>query len=312
MRCAKYDPATQACNAPIRDQAEAFEEEDNDMKAGGGFCQSKWTNPISASYSNGKGCPDYAPCPAGMGTISQGENFTIMWPARNHAEKDQTPGTVYLYMSPVESPTQGKDVTEAVMETNLICSGPFMNCGGLNGDLVPCTLNCKMPVDSVVGIHTLWWKWPWQGSVYTTCSDINVAASSSSSSGSSPSPAPSPSSVPTPTPKPAPVPVPTPTPVPVAATTGHRSGSTTGRISTPVAATTGRTKSSTSTTGKPASSTSTSSSSSSSTTCDTAGNMKCLTSETFAVCDNGAWSKPMSCASGTTCSNDGNYITCGF
>jgi len=59
---------------------------------------------------------------------------------------------------------------------------------------------------------------------------------------------------------------------------------------------------------KPVGSTSTSSSSSS-TTC-TAGNMKCLTSETYSMCDRGRWNAAQSCQVGLTCTPSGNFIYC--
>jgi len=186
MICANYNTQTGACSAPIRNEEVAFEQEAYLYTTGSAICQSPMTNPISASYSNGPGCPDYAPCPSPMGSYTAGESFTIMWYARNHATPDQDPATVYLYMSPVETETQGADVTDTVMFENLLCSGPFMNCGGVNNNTNPCTLACTMPTNTAQGVYTLWWKWNWQGVMYTTCADINVAAKSSgSSSGSS-------------------------------------------------------------------------------------------------------------------------------
>jgi len=185
MRCAKYDTASGQCSAAIRNAGAAFLQEAYLFTNGAPICQSAMSNPISASYSNGAGCPDYAPCPDPMGTYAPGERFTVMWYARNHAVADQDPATVYLYLSPKESATQGADVSQATMASNLICSGPYMNCGGVNQDTTPCTLTCTMPSNIAAGIYTFWWKWDWQGSMYTTCADINVSGSSGSSGSSS-------------------------------------------------------------------------------------------------------------------------------
>jgi len=183
MRCAKFDIATGNCYAAIRNEGVAFEEEDNDMTTGGGVCQSPMSNPISASYSNGSGCPDYAPCPDPMGTFAQGETFTIMWLARNHAVADQTPGNILLFLGPVTTQTQGTDFSAAVLGQQQICEAPFMSCNGSNGNFVQCWASCTMPVNAAVGIHTLWWEWIWTETssfnVYTTCADIYVTASGS-------------------------------------------------------------------------------------------------------------------------------------
>jgi len=97
-------------------------------------------------------------------------------------------------------------------------------------------------------------------------------------------------------------------------TTGKPSSTSTSGKATSTSSTSTSGKATSTSTGKTSTSTSTSaaSHSSSSTTCEITGAMKCASSETFLVCDNGAWSHTMSCAPGTTCSNNGNYITCGF
>jgi len=177
--------ATGNCYAPIRNQAVSFLQEAYSFYNGGAICQSPWTNPISSSYGNGAGCPDWAPCPDAMGNFASGETFTVMWYARNHAVADQSPATVFLYLSPIENPNQSQDVPQSVMQSNLICSGPFMNCNGQNGNLIQCYLTCTMPRNIASGVYTLWWKWDWQnGAMYSTCADINVSASGSSGSGS--------------------------------------------------------------------------------------------------------------------------------
>jgi len=190
MRCAKYDLASGTCYAPIRNEGVAFEQEAYLYTNGAPICQSAWTNPISSSYANGAGCPDYAPCPDQMGNFASGETFTIMWLARNHAVDDQNPATIFLYLSPLETANQGNDVTSDTMKKNLVCSGPFESCGGQNGNFVQCYLTCTMPKNLAVGIYTLWWKWDWQGVMYTTCADINVKSGSVT-----PTPSPSPTPV---------------------------------------------------------------------------------------------------------------------
>jgi len=175
MKCAKWDPITGTCSAGIRNEGAAFLQEAYFYTYGSPICQSGWTNPISGNYANGAACPDYAPCPDPMGTYAPGESFTVMWWARNHAVDDQNPATVYLYMSPVETANQGQDVSYTTMMSHLLCSGPYENCNGLNGNTVNCTLSCKMPSSTPNGLYTLWWKWDWQGVMYTTCADINVS-----------------------------------------------------------------------------------------------------------------------------------------
>jgi len=179
MRCAKYDIATGKCYAPIRNQGVAYLQEAYSFYNGAAICQSPMTNPISASYGNGAGCPDYANCPDQMGSFSAGETFTVMWFARNHAVADQSPATVFLYLSPKENANQNGDISQAAMEVGKICQGPYMNCNGQNGDTVPCTLTCTMPSNLASGTYTMWWKWIWQGgAMYATCADINVAVTS--------------------------------------------------------------------------------------------------------------------------------------
>jgi len=294
-------------------------QEANDFGAGGGFCQSPWTNPITSSYSNGAGCPDYANCPDAMGTFTQGETFTIMWLARNHAESDQTPGNIYLYMSPVEDPNAGADVSVSTMKSTLLCQAPYMSCNGSNGNFVSCWTECTMPVNAAVGLHTLWWEWIWNNhpDIYTTCADINVVAGSSSSKSSSSSSSSG---------KPASTSTSTSGKVSSTSSPSKTSTSTTGKPSSSSSSTSGK-GSSTSTSGKPAStststtakaststsgqssSSSSSSSSGSSTSCQI-GNMKCLTSETYSTCAHNLWGPSQSCQHGTVCSPSGNYIYC--
>lgn len=214
MRCAKYDVATGKCYAPIRSSGVSFMEEGNDMLNGGGVCQVPMANPISSAYGNGANC-GYAPCDLPMGTIKQGETFTIMWLARTHAVAEQNPGNISLYISPVELEDQKVDASTAVFAQNKFCEAPFMSCNGQNGDFVQCYTTCTLPTNTVPGIHTLWWKWQWNQQVrkaYTTCADITVAAAST---GSVPTPVPTPAPAPVQVPIPAPVPVPTPVPTPV-------------------------------------------------------------------------------------------------
>jgi len=208
MRCAKYNKATGTCSAPIRNQGQAFGQESYPFSNGAAICQAPMMNPISASYSNGPGCPSWAPCPDPMGTFAPGEQFTVMWLARNHAIDNQSPGLVTLFLSPPETVNQGADVSQAAMMANPICQGPYKNCGGENSDLTRCTLDCTMPTNTAAGIYTLWWKWDWHdgSNMYTTCADIVVSGSSSSN----------------PTP-PTPVPTPTPTPSTPATTSSSNS-----------------------------------------------------------------------------------------
>jgi len=309
MRCAKYDIATGACAAPIRNSGVAFLQEAYTFN-GGAICQSPMSNPISASYANGAGCPDYANCPAPMGTFTPGETFTVMWWARNHAVADQSPATVFLYVSPLENQNQGADVSQAVMEQGYICQGPYMNCKGLNGDQVPCTLTCKMPTSLAKGIYTMWWKWIWQNGVtYTTCADIQVSV------GGTPSPSPSPPPAAISTGK---APVTTaakPVNPPTVITTGRATKVTTGRVQ-PV--TTGKKTSasvtSTSTSTGSAAVTSTSSSTPSGQRCNYS-EMRCTSSNTYQSCGYSQdglneWTASQACANGLVCSASPPYIYC--
>lgn len=308
LRCAKYNSATGDCDAPIRGEGYAFMQEAYDLSSGSnGICQYPWVNPISSYYNNGASCYDWAPCPDPMGSYTPGEQFTIMWFARNHATSDQTPGNVYLYLSPIETQNQGSDVSMAVMKQTLICQAPYMSCGGLNGNTVPCTTTCTFPsVPS--GLYTLWWLWDWTGhDQYSTCADIMVIGGSSSA----PTPAPTPTAttgnkvVPSTTGKTivttGKVPSTTGKVAPVPSTTGKIN--TTGKVA-PLAATTGKvTPPVAATTAAPSSSTS----------C-TVGQRKCLTSETYQTCTNGRdspyWATAQSCQAGTTCHSSGDQIYC--
>jgi len=335
MRCAKYDMVTGNCYAPIRNANVSFLQEANDMTDTGTVCQSPMTNPISDAYANGAGCPDYAPCPAPMGSFAQGETFTIMWLARNHAESDETPGNIQLFLSPTESMTQGDnaDFSATVLGQQSICEASFMSCDGQNGNFVQCYATCTMPANAPVGIHTLWWEWVWDEpstyNVYTTCADVYVTGSGSPVSTPSTSTSTS-----------------TTGSMPVTSTTGPKSAtststSTTGSKSATSTSTSTSTSahvhttstSSTSTTGKASqSSTSTSTSTSTtgisvpvvtptpaptpapvstpaSTSC-TIGYMRCDSESTYQVCDHSAWATPQSCQTGLRCSPSGNYIYC--
>jgi len=91
---------------------------------------------------------------------------------------------------------------------------------------------------------------------------------------------------------------------PSPATTAHNQQS---------AHTTGHSHSSSSSSSSSSSTSSSSSSSSPSLSnpCTT-GFMQCLTSETFSTCAHESWGVSQSCAPGTTCHPNGNYIYCGF
>jgi len=307
LRCAKWDPITGACAAGPRNEGNLFEEEAYLWAAGTPICQSTWVNPISSYYSNGPSCPDFAECPDPMGTFTPGETFTIMWCARNHAEADEDPDTVFLYLSPVETLNQGSDATEAVFEQNLICSAPYMSCGGLNGNTVNCSTQCTMPSNVAPGVYTMLWTWPWQGVIYTTCTDITVTASNS---GSTPSPPP-------PTP-------PATTGKKPSVTTSKAASSTTGKVASSTtgkaaSSTTGKASSSSSTSSRLSTSSSSSSSSSTSTSTSsgscTVGNMKCVGTNQYSTCSptrtGTAWSATQSCPSGLSCvAVQGSYIQC--
>jgi len=305
MRCAKYDTATGKCYAPIRNQGVAYLQEAYSFYNGAAICQSPMTNPISSSYGNGAGCPDYAPCPDQMGNFSAGETFTVMWFARNHAVADQSPATVFLYLSPKETANQGADVSQAVMESNKICQGPYMNCNGQNGDTVPCTLTCTMPSSLSTGIYTMWWKWIWQnGAMYATCADINVKISSST-----PSPPPSiTTGKPLVTTGKAPI-----TTGKAAVTTGKvpvttgKASVTTGRISVSTGKTVG---SFTTGSASPITTGIAASTSGSVDTPCTSGEMKCVTSESYQMCARGVWASPQYCNVGLTCHPSGQYVYC--
>jgi len=315
LRCAKWNPDTGECLAGPRNEGNLFEEEAYLWASGTPICQSTWANPISSYYSNGSSCPFYAECPDPMGTYTPGETFTIMWWARNHAIADEDPDTIYLYLSPIETENQGSDVSEAVFEENLICSAPYMSCGGLNGNTVNCSTECTMPSNLASGVYTMLWMWPWQGVIYTTCTDIIVSGSSS------------PSSV-------------TTGKAHVSVTTGHAAVTTDKVVASPVTTgkatkvTTGKEatkvttgKASKATTSRVISPTSTSSSTSTSTSSSstststgqatgscTLGEMQCLTENTYQSCGNGvsgpAWSVSQSCQTGLSCHQTGIYVYC--
>lgn len=319
MRCAKYDMATGNCLAPIRSAGVSFMEEANDMLHGGGVCQVPMSNPISSAYANGANC-GYAPCELPMGTITQGETFTIMWLARNHAVADQNPGNISLYISPVESQDQSVDVSTAVFAQNKFCEAPFMSCNGQNGNMVQCYTTCTLPKNTVPGVHTLWWKWQWNQEVrkaYTTCADITVAAAST---GSVPSPTPvpapvqvpSPAPVPTPTPVQVPVPTPVPTPVPVqSSTTSSRPAPVPVPVPVPVTMTTGKVQV-VPTPSYPVPVSTPVPSPQSSTGCNL-GDQICVGSSQYQTCTNGReanyWATPQSCNANTRCQKSTNQAS---
>eukprot|EP01114_Cavostelium_apophysatum_P003657 TRINITY_DN1371_c0_g1_i4.p1 TRINITY_DN1371_c0_g1~~TRINITY_DN1371_c0_g1_i4.p1 ORF type:complete len:335 (+),score=52.11 TRINITY_DN1371_c0_g1_i4:185-1189(+) len=305
MRCAKYNKATGTCSAPIRNAAVSFGEE-SFIYSGGSICQKPMSNPITAAYSNGAACPDWAPCPAPMGSYSAGEKFTVMWPARNHAVDEQNPGTVRVYLSPREALNQAKDATQAEMFSNLICSGPYKNCGGASADLTPCTLDCTMPSNVASGYYTLWWKWDWvQGSttIYTTCADILVSGNGGTATVAptqTPTVAPTPTPTVAPTPKPTVAPTLAPTPKPSPVTTAA-----TFIPSTPTQAPVP------STTGKVAGSGGSAEGSS----CPTLGHSKCAGANSYQICgwatrDLKGWSKAQDCPKGLQCQQTGDHVYC--
>jgi len=286
---------------------------------GAPICQFPMSNPISDYYSNGAACPTWAECPDPMASYTPGETFSVMWFARNHAVENQSPGTVYLYVSPMESNTQGSDVSQSVMESNMICSGPFMNCGGINQDTTPCTLTCKMPTSLAKGTYTMWWKWVWQGSaMYSTCADILITSGSSGT----PAPTPTPPSTPSTTGKVISTPSTTGKVVSTPSTTGKviSTPSTTGKVvSTP--STTGRVASTPSTTGTAVSTPSTTgtavstpattgvAASTSNNTCS--GNkMRCADSTHYQTCFNGVFAAPQSCQAGLICQSGLTGVYC--
>nr|BAJ93492.1 predicted protein [Hordeum vulgare subsp. vulgare] len=303
MRCAKYNPQTGDCYAPIRNAGESFTEEAHDISTGqGGLCQKPMSTPITASYSNGPSC-GYAPCPLGMGSFTAGEKFYVQWVARNHADAVQTPGNITLYLSPAESVNQGQDVTADVFGQNKFCTAPFMSCNGQNGDLVPCYAPCTFPSNVQPGVYTLWWKWVWPGhtSVYSTCADIYVVAS-----GSNTPTTPSTPSQPSTTGAKVAVPSTTgskPSTPSTPSTTGKTQPSTTGAKAATAPSTTGAAAT-------PAPTPTPTPVPSSGSSCTTSGYMKCLTSETYSMCNAGSWGPSQSCAVGTQCSPSGNYIYC--
>lgn len=319
MRCAKYDMATGTCKAPIRNQGYSFMQEAHEISGGQPICPFPMSNPITAHYANGAACPDWAPCPDPMGTFAQGENFTIMWFARNHAVADQNPATITLYLSPVETINQGADVDRSTYSA--ICRAPYMSCNGQNGNTVQCYAHCQMPTNAVAGYHTLWWKWDWQTAVYSNCADILVTGSSNQTPSSTTGRAAQTTAAQT-----------TGVQTTGARTTGVQTtgtrtttGSTTAAQvpATTVAqvpATTGARSTTGSTTAAQvpvttASQTLSTTGSASSNSCDLLGKMTCVGSSQYKTCSPASqstfgWSQPQSCPSGLVCSPAGNYIYC--
>jgi len=185
LQCAKYNKATDECYAVVRAFGVASNQESYKWTASLPICKADlnpWVNPISNYYNNGPNC-GYAPCPLPMGTYNQGEQFTMMWYARGHA--DANGKTVVVYISPPETNSQGSDVSLEVMMQHELCRGPFANCGGQNGATVRCTLDCSIPSDLAAGLYTLWWYWDWGAELYASCADINVIGSSGTATSAS-------------------------------------------------------------------------------------------------------------------------------
>jgi len=175
MNCARYDVASGTCTAAVRNEVSAKEQESNLLDNDAGpICQDVMSNPISDAYGTGPGCA-YGTC-GSMGTFARGESHTIMWFARGHAEDDQTPGSIHLYVSPLETAAQGSDVSMDMMRKTPICTGLYSNCNPANGATAVCTAQCTMPTSLEDGYYTLMWRWDWNsGENYTTCADIKIA-----------------------------------------------------------------------------------------------------------------------------------------
>lgn len=323
MRCAKYNKATGACTAGIRNAGVAFMEE---SFRPGSTCQAPWTNSISSYYSNGASCPDWAPCPTPMGSYAPGEKFTVMWWARNHAIPEQTPGNVQVYLSS-KITSQSSDASATTFMANKpICEGPYANClNGESKDNTPCTLDCTMPSGLAAGTYTLYWRWAWSQpgnfELFSTCADITVTGS-----GTAPSPpvtqAPTPAPVtqaPTQAPVTQPPATPAPTPAPARATTGRvPSQGTTGRLMTSGGrTTTGRPTPAPTQTPAPVTQAPSQAPSGGASGC-TLGHQRCVSEggSTYQTCSwktrtDTDWSAVQSCAKGTSChAVQGNYIWC--
>merc|ERR1719273_415210 len=133
---------------------------------------------------------DAVKCPppeAAKGKIAAGSKFTVEWPARNHATPSQDPDGgisegVSMYLASSTATTLGDYCGSTTIDKNCpnkICQGSFgpSTCGGQNGDMVPCNIECTIPATTPAGKYNILWLWDWRhndGSMYSACGDIEV------------------------------------------------------------------------------------------------------------------------------------------
>jgi len=200
VRCldGAYDPKTRiitSCNAGIRNEAlelgTPIENYLYNREPNSPMCQSTARGVANlASYYSPTGTGGKAK----MGNVEPGQQLTILWYARNHAQAKEQPRDVAVYMSPRPiAPGQTDDFTLEEMLTNKICQGPYVNCGaGLYGWVDPlaqvannisCELKCWVPTTKpdgtpiAAGVYTVLWRWDWPAPnrVQHTCGDLTIS-----------------------------------------------------------------------------------------------------------------------------------------
>ncbi|KAG0037745.1 hypothetical protein BGZ82_001937 [Podila clonocystis] len=104
----------------------------------------------------------------GAMTVTAVDNeLCVRWPAKNHAEKNESDKLVVLINLALE---EGEDPSQKELTKNLVVGLPYKNCGeGSNPDRRPCGGCFKVP-SRAPGIYTLQWRWMLnKDEWYTSC-----------------------------------------------------------------------------------------------------------------------------------------------
>ncbi|KAF9334868.1 hypothetical protein BG006_001338 [Podila minutissima] len=109
-----------------------------------------------------------------MTVTSVGKKLCVRWPAKNHAEENESDKLMVLINLAKEG---GKDPSQDVLTDSLVVGIPYKNCDkGPVPDERPCG-GCFTVPSRAPGIYTLQWRWMLnKGEWYTSCADIKIEA----------------------------------------------------------------------------------------------------------------------------------------
>ncbi|KAG0032647.1 hypothetical protein BGZ81_010372 [Podila clonocystis] len=112
---------------------------------------------------NAYGGKDYG----AMTVTTVGDELCVRWPAKNHAEKNESDKLVVLINLAKE---EGEDPSQEELSKQLVVGLPYKNCdSGSNPDRRPCG-GCFTVPSRTPGIYTLQWRWMLnKGEWYTSC-----------------------------------------------------------------------------------------------------------------------------------------------